>query len=226
MKPKMKIVLVAEDRYSAGRIMSIIGVGLLLFYLYMDLSKVLSDNLKAYEEYNSADWSVFFITYFVAILFILLGIVIHRKKKWPEFVEELYPDGWIRPKFIYANKPVEVVDCDIPPNLLVRIKKYKKRYSKRRKSWYIVFAYDFVYEDKAYTRRIYGWLKEPEDIKYFEKYVDFVKEQARKNTGGNPVKITFSMSGYGIYSWSELDYAKKLKEERDKLISGENEESK
>ncbi len=224
MKPKMKIVLVAEDRLSLGRWLTIIAI----FGLLLGLSLTLIPDALSGEiyHYDTGTWEFTFFGIGALIIMMITGLVVHHVAKWPEFVEELYPDGWIRPKFIYANKPVEVVDCDIPPNLLVRIKKYKKRYSKRRKSWYIVFAYDFVYEDKAYTRRIYGWLKEPEDIKYFEKYVDFVKEQARKNTGGNPVKITFSMSGYGIYSWSELDYAKKLKEERDKLISGENEESK
>ena len=116
----------------------------------------------------------------------------------------------------------EKVYCDIPPNLLVRIKKYKKKYSRHKKNWYIRFIYDFMYENKVYSNILYGWLKEPKDIKEFEKYVKYIKDQAEKNTKGKPVKITFSMSGYSVTQWDELDYAKKLKEERDKLISGDD----
>ena len=220
MKPKMKVVLIAEDRFSTGRVMFAVGLVLLLVgVFFFDLPALLSGT---YKTYSTGDWIATIFGYGVCIFFIVGGIVAQRVAKWPEFVEELYPDGWIRTKLIFTRNGYERVHCDIPPNLLARIKKYKKKYSRFKKNWYIVFAYDFIYGDKAYTRKIYGWLKEPKDIKEFEKYVEFIRKQVEKNTAGKPVKVTFSMSGYGILQWDELEYAQKLKEMRDKLIDEED----
>ena len=222
MKPKMRIVLVAEDKLSIGRWLIIIAIfGLLLGSSLTIIPDTLNGKIYHYDQQT---WGFTFFGIGFFIFMMILGAIAHRRAKWPEFVEELYPDGWIRPKMRYAKNNYEEVYCDIPPNLLVRIKKYKKKYSKRKKMWYIRFVYDFMYENKVYSNILYGWLKEPQDIREFEKYVNYVKEQAKKNTKVKQVKITISMSGYGVYSWSELDYAKKLKEERDKIISGEDEE--
>ncbi len=220
MEPKMKIVLIAEDRYSAGRWITVIGIGLLILFLYMDLSRLLTGNLKVYQKYTTTDWVVFYMSYIVAIVFIVLGIVAHRLSKWPEFVEELYPDGWIRYRVIRGNY-TSFESC-VPSDLIIRISKYKKKYSKRRGMWYIRFNFDIFYENKAYTAVSYGWLKEPKDLREFEKYVNYIKEQAKKNTEGKQVKITFSNSGYSLDSWNEIDYAKKFREEKEKLISGDD----
>jgi len=221
MKPKMKIVLVAEDRFSSGRIMETGGILiiLLIFFLF-DFRHILLGDIS---KYNTADWGTSIFGYVTGFFFIILGAVAHRLAKWPEFVEELYPDGWIRPKMIYAKNNYEKVYCDIPPDLLVRIKKYRKKYSRRKKNWYIRFVYDFMYENKVYSNILYGWLKEPKDIREFEKYVEYINKQIEKNTKGKTIKITFAMSGYSVTQWDELDYANKLKEERDKLISGDDE---
>ena len=225
MKSKMRIVLVAEDRYSPGRIMTAGGIILLIIQvLFFDLRHYLKGDIQNFYS-TSTDWGISIIIYSVSVIMIILGIIAHRVAKWPEFVEELYPDGWIRPKLIYPKSGYEEVYCDIPPNLLLRIKKYKKKYSKRRKMWYIRFVYDFMYENKVYSNILYGWLKEPKDIKEFEKYVDYIKSRIKENTKGKPLKITLSMSGYDVTQWSELEYAKKIKEERDKLIGESSEDS-
>ena len=221
MKPKMKIVLVAEDRFSPGRITMAGGICIILMtFLFFNLGPILSGS--AQEDW-SENGGLYIIGYTLAVVFIILGAVAHRLAKWPEFVEELYPDGWIRPKMIYAKNNYEKVYCDIPPDLLVRIKKYRKKYSRRKKNWYIRFVYDFMYENKVYSNILYGWLKEPKDIREFEKYVEYINKQIEKNTKGKTIKITFAMSGYSVTQWDELDYANKLKEERDKLISGDDE---
>ena len=222
MKPEMKIVLVAEDRCSIGRIMAIGGIVLILITFFIfNLPDILIGDVT--EDWNT-NGGLYIFGYTLSIILIVLGLVAHHLAKWPEFVEELYSDGWIRAKMIYAGNNRERVFCDIPPDLLVRVNKYKKKYSRRKKMWYLRFVYDFMYDNKVYSNILYGWLKEPDDIKEFEKYVEHIKKQIEKNTEGKPVNITFSMSGYSITQWDDLDHAHKLKEERDKLIESEGEE--
>jgi hypothetical protein len=80
-----------------------------------------------------------------------------------------------------------------------------------------------VYGGKAYTAKAYGWLEEPKEIKRFDEFIAKIEGIIKDNTGGKEVKIPFSMSGYGVHSWNELDYAKKIKEEREQMISGKEE---
>ena len=224
MKPKMRIVLVAEDRYSAGRWITVIGIGLLILFLYMYLSRLLTGNLKVYQKYTTTDWVVFYMSYIVAILFIVLGIVAHRLAKWPEFVTELYPDGWIREILANSDGTPRSVSNDIPQDLIVATKydKYKKKYSKRRKMWYIRWVYSLYYDGKIYVVIHYGWLREP-DLEKFEEIVKYLINLGERNAKGKDLDVGFS-NLYDITVWNKLDYSKKLKEERDKLISGEDAE--
>ena len=223
MKPKMRIVLVAEDRYSAGRWMTVIGIGLLILFLYMDLSRLLTGDLKVYHKYTTTDWAVFYISYIVAILFILFGIIAHRLAKWPEFVTEVYSDGWIREMLASSDGTPMSIDNDIPPDLIVVTKydKYKKKYSKRRKMWYIRWVYNLYYNGKIYSVIHYGWLKEP-NLEKFEEFVKYLKDLGERNAKGKDLDVGF-FNVYDITVWDKLDYSKKLKEERDKLISGDDE---
>ncbi len=218
MKPKMRIVLIAEDRLSIGRWLIIIAIfGLLLGSSLTLIPDALNGKIYHYDQ-QTWEFTFFGIGFFIFMM--ILGAVAHRLSKWPEFVEELYPDGWIRYRVIRGNY-TSFESC-VPSDLIIRISKYKKKYSKRRGMWYIRFNFDIFYENKAYTAVSYGWLKEPKDLREFEKYVNYIKEQAKKNTEGKQVKITFSNSGYSLDSWNEIDYAKKFREEKEKLISGDD----
>jgi len=217
MKPEIKIVLLAEDRYSIGRIMAIGGISLILITFFVfNLPDILIGDVT--QDWNT-NGGLYILGYGLSILLIVSGLVAHHMAKWPEFVEEVYPDGWIRYRVRYGNNVS--FESGVPSNLIVRISKYKKRYSRRREMWYIRLNFDILYGNRAYTAVSYGWLKEPEDIKEFERYVNYIKEQIKGNTKGRPIKMTFSTSGYSLDSWNELEYAKKLKEQWKKLIEGE-----
>lgn len=220
MKPKMRIVLVAEDKLSIGRWLIIIAIfGLLLGSSLTLIPDTLNGKIYQYDQQT---WGFTFFGIGFFIFMMILGAIVHRRAKWPEFVTELYPDGWIKYRVMRGN--YASFESGVPSDLIVRIGKYKKKYSKRRGMWYIRFNFDIFYNNKAYTAVSYGWLKEPDDIREFEKYVNYVKEQAEKNTKGKQVKITFSNSGWSLDRWNEIDYAKKLQEEKEKLISDEDDE--
>jgi len=217
MKPKMRIVLVAEDRFSPGRITMAGGICIILMtFLFFNLGPILSGS--AQEDW-SENGGLYIIGYTLAVVFIILGAVAHRLAKWPEFVTEVYSDGWIREMLASSDGTPMSIDNDIPPDLIVVTKydKYKKKYSKRRKMWYIRWVYNLYYNGKIYSVIHYGWLKEP-NLEKFEEFVKYLKDLGERNAKGKDLDVGF-FNVYDITVWDKLDYSKKLKEERDKLIS-------
>ena len=224
MKPKMRIVLVAEDKLSIGRWLIIIAIfGLLLGSSLTLIPDALNGKIYHYDQQT---WGFTFFGIGFFIFMMILGAIAHRRTKWPKFVTEVYPDGWIRELLISADGTPRRVSNDILPDLIVATKydRYKKKYSKKKKMWYIRWFYSLYHERKIYLIIHYGWLKEP-ILREFENFVNELNKLGEKNSKGKNLKVSF-FDVVDVLEWNKLDYSKKLKEEREKLISGENEEEK
>ncbi len=221
MKPEMKIVLVAEDIYSAGRIMAVGGIVLILITFFVfNLPDILIGDVA--EDWNT-NGGLYIFGYTLSIILIILGLVAHHVAKWPEFVTEVFADGWMR-EFLRSpdGRPTRI-NSDIPPDLIVKVSKYRKKYSKRRKNWYVWLTYSLYYDGKIYDIIHYGWLNEPKKIEKLEEFVHQLEKLAEKNSGGKEIKVSF-FDVTDILEWNTLEYSKELKEQRDKLIESGGEE--
>ena len=221
MKPEMKIVLVAEDRLSTGRWFVIIAIfGLLLGSSLTLIPDYLNGKIYTYD---SQTWAFTFFGIGFFITMIILGLVAHHVAKWPEFVTEVFADGWMR-EFLRSpdGRPTQI-NNDIPPDLIVKVSKYRKKYSKRRKNWYVWLTYSLYYDGKIYDIIHYGWLNEPKKIEKLEEFVHQLEKLAEKNSGGKEIKVSF-FDVTDILEWNTLEYSKELKEQRDKLIESGGEE--
>jgi len=215
MNPPKKFVLVGEPAFSWGRIVALTAV----FGICLASSlTIIPDSIsgKIYR-YSLDTW---IITIFCAGFFIFLivgGLVWHRRQQWPEFIIYFYEDRWTRALFKELPR-VEDWYGDLPPSLICSVSKYKKKYSKKKKNWYIRLSYNVYYKKDVYGIDAYGWVKEPKDIKEWDKFVETLRRFAEENRKKKKMKIPPRILWFGLYSWRKLDYAQKLWEEREKQL--------
>lgn len=217
MKPVKIFHLICEPVISFGRFVAIVGIIAIIFdFFAFTYPDIVSGEINRYDL--QATFFMYF-SYGLFLFFIVAGFIGHRMQKWYEYKIELYPDNWMRTILIHPEGFEE--PAYIPPDLLCSVSKYKKRYSRRRKNWYIRLSYEFYHDGKLYGVDFYGWVVAPKDIKEFDDFANLLRELAKENRKRIKGKIPPKILAYGVRTWLNSEYGQKVFEEREKLAGGE-----
>ena len=215
MKPVKTFHLLCEPMFSFGRFVAIVGIFAIPFYFFLtDYGDIVSGKFYHYSlQLRILD----IFAYGLFISFIIAGLIGHKVQKWYEYKIEWYPDNWTR---AYMKAPGDTWEWlgDIPPDRIVKVARYYKRYSKRKKNWYIWIRYAFMYKKDAYVLNAYGWIDRPEEIKDYDRFVATLRKIAEENRKSLNVKIPPRILWFGLATWRNRDYANELYEQREKLI--------
>ncbi len=218
MKPVKTFHLLCEPMFSFGRFVAIVGgVGILIGFFFADYPSILNGEIYHYDP-QTRGIEIFGYVFFIFL--IIAGLISHKVQKWYEYKIEWYPDNWTR---AYMKAPGDTWEWlgDIPPDRIVKVARYYKRYSKRKKNWYIWIRYAFMYKKDAYVLNAYGWIDRPEEIKDYDRFVATLRKIAEENRKSLNVKIPPRILWFGLATWRNRDYANELYEQREKLIKGD-----
>lgn len=217
MKMIKRYVVNSRLRLTTGMVVSGIGaiaLGWAVFMLLWEYSN------GVMERYTSSDYFVRIAGFAIFIFFIWLGRYADKKQEWPDYIIEVYDDGWIHYQLKYRDSDYRIRDCWIPMDKIVGIGKYKKIYYKKKGKWYILLDFGFTDGEKVYGPFFNGWLIEPKDIKEIDSFVEMLKKLGERNRKKIKIKIPHSVNWYGISTWEESDEAQKIKDEREKMLEG------
>ncbi len=218
MKPVKTFHLVCEPILSFGRFAAIVGILAILFdffaFTYPDIVS---------GEINRYDTQAMFFMYFsygLFLFFIVAGLIGHRVQEWDEYKIEWYPDNWTR---AYIKHPGDTWEWlgDIPPDKIVKVARYYRRYSRRKKNWYVWIQYAFMHGKDAYVLNAYGWIDRPEEIEDYDRFINTLRKIAEENRKRLKVRVPPRILWFGLATWRNRDYANELYEQREKVIKGD-----
>ena len=202
---------------SFGRIAAIVGISFIILVFFV----ITYPDIKNGEifKYDLLTAFLVYFAYGLFLFFIVAGLIGHRMQKWYEYKIELYPDNWMRTILIHPEGFEE--PAYIPPDLVCSVSKYKRRYSRRRKNWYIRLSYEFYHDGKLYGVDFYGWVVAPKDIKEFDDFANLLRELAKENRKRIKGKIPPKILAYGVRTWLNSEYGQKVFDERESLMEAE-----
>ncbi len=214
MKPIKTFHLICEPMLSFGRIVAILGVvGILIGFFFADYPSILNGKIYKYDLQTRAI-EIFGYAFFIFL--IIVGLIGHRVQKWDEYKIELYPDNWMRHILIHPDGDEEF--AYVLPDLVSGVSKYKKRYSRRKKNWYIWLDFEFYYDGKLYAANFDGWVVEPKDVRKFDDFANLLRKLAQENRKKIKGKIPPRILAYGMRTWANSEYGQKVFEERERLM--------
>ena len=214
MKPVKTFHILCEPIISFGRFVAIVGgVGLLIGFFFADYPSILNGEIYHYDP-QTRGIEIFGYAFFIFL--IIVGLIGHKVQKWDEYKIELYPDNWMRNILIHPDGDEEF--AYVPPDVVCSVSKYKKRYSRRRKNWYIWLNFEFYHEGKLYGANFDGWIIEPKNVKEFDEFANLLRRLAQENRKKIKGKIPPKILACGVATWLNSEYGQKVFDEREKLI--------
>ncbi len=223
MKMIKRYVVNSRLRLTTGMVVS--GLGAIFLGIFVML--VLWEYQTGYLFHWTVTDYVYTIGGFIIfIFFIWLGRYADKKQQWPDYIIEVYDDGWIHYQLKYRDGAYTINDTWIPMDKIVRIDYYRKKYYEKKKNWYIMLHFGFTDGEKVYGCFFDGWLLEPKNIDEIEEFVDGIKKRIEENRKRLKMKkVPGPVSWYDISTWEDSDEAQKIKDEREKMLKNMKEDA-
>jgi|GEM_PF-6041492 len=216
MEVKRRYVVHSKDRVTAGKaIVGIAVTGLIASFIIILLPDILNGDIYRYDK-NTWIITILSIGFFLFLMW--FGLYGDKKQKWPDYILEIYENDWLRYQLKYRGSGVVWHDIFIPPDLIVGVGSYKKKYHEKTGRWNIQSDFGFTDGEKVYGAFLSGWIVEPEDTKEFDKLYEWFRKKGEENVKRLGIKVPKSFAWYGIGTWEESEKGRKLKEEGEKLL--------